>query len=59
MDLGMFSGLKETMHRARLKTLYLWDGDNNINAAWMASSENSLDIFKGLIVENGVSDSSN
>jgi hypothetical protein len=53
----------ETSHRARLKQLYLWTTGESIentnnSAARMSTSPDAktLDIYKGLIVKDSVSD---
>ena len=49
-----------TNHRARLKSLYLWDVDFDIaKAAWVSTSPDTktLDIFKGLIVKDHIDES--
>lgn len=51
IDLNFWSNLTETTHKSRLKTLFLWWGENWIDSpAWMTTSSTSLDVFKGLIV---------
>jgi hypothetical protein len=49
-----------TSHRARLKSLYLWNSEADIDtAAWMSTSPDTktLDIFKGLVVNDTVEES--
>jgi len=60
MDLGSFSSLQNTTHRARLRMLYLWDWGRNENssdnAAWMSAGQETLDVYNGLIVDGAISD---
>ena len=57
MDWTQFTNLQEqTLHKARLRTLYLWNGENTENEAWMSATEKTLDIFKWLIVEKSLVD---
>ena len=59
IDRTQFTNLQDqTLHKARLRTLYLWNGQSTENAAWMSASEKTLDIFKGLIVEKSLLDDS-
>lgn len=54
MDLSDFSSLS-TAHRARLTGLYLLPTANEeTNAAYMASTPDTLDIYKGLIVGKNI-----
>jgi len=55
MDLSTFTKLQEeTFHKARLKTLYLWNGEDVQDAAWMSATDKTLDFFKWLIVEKSL-----
>ena len=55
INLSEFQNL-QTTHRARLKTLYLWNGSDADDAAWMAATDKTLDIFKWLIVDKSLLD---
>ena len=55
MDLSEFSELQaKTLHKARLRMLYLWDWGNSQNAAWMSAGQWTLDVYNGLIVDGAV-----
>jgi len=57
MDLSKFTDLQsKTLHKVRLKKLYLWDGDNDSKKAWISASSTAeiLDIYKGLIVDDSI-----